>query len=201
MGINWREKMTMTIHWLSVQWPHWQWHLPILQVTPTLVPYLSPKFVYLHLIRASTNRPNLKLAWQNDNQERQSWPLRPKWWTHLHLQRDGTSHLIEPRKQSLLQPNEVCDMWQIPQSWGDSRPMTACWGTTGYLIPCLLTHYLPVPRHNADTSLPRCLQHPMVGIVPYPWQIQVTPLFPLTVYLDMKEFHPKWLWTAPKNKT
>ena len=25
-------------HWLSVQWPHWQYHLLILQVTTTLVP-------------------------------------------------------------------------------------------------------------------------------------------------------------------
>ena len=151
------ENMTMKTHWLSVQWPHWQCHLLILQVTPTLVPYLSPKFVYLQLILASTNRQNLKLAWPNDNQKIKSWPISAKWWTHLHLQRYGTSHLTDPRTRFLQQPKEVCDMWQIPRSWGYSRPMTAWWGTTDYPAPCLLTHCLLVPRPNTATSLHRCL--------------------------------------------
>ena len=110
---------------------------------------------------------------------------------------------LERAKKTVLATTQrgVCDMWQIPRSWGDSRPMTASWGTTYSPIPCLLTNDVPVPRHNTDTSLPRCLQHPMVGLVPYPWQRKVTLLLPLTVYLDMKVFHPKWLWMAPKNKT
>ena len=50
---------------------------------------------------------------------------------------------------------------------------------------------LLVPRLNADTSLRRCLQHPMFGTVPYPRQRKVTPHLPLTVCLDMKELHLK----------